>query len=76
MSEVNELLFLWIAAIDEGLASSLDAADQARAERDKQLIEKAMAICDGALVWARPRGPWLALKTRLEARLTKTHGAQ
>jgi eukaryotic-like serine/threonine-protein kinase len=74
--EVNELLFLWIAAIDEELASSLDPADQARAEQDKKVIEKAVAICDGSLVWAQPKGPWLALKTRLESRLTKTIGGK
>ena len=38
------------------------------------MIERAIAICDGALVWARPTGPWLTLKTRLAARLPKTHG--
>jgi len=74
--EVNELLFLWIAAIDEEVASSLDPADEARAKRDKEVIERAVAICDGSLVWAQPNGPWLALKARLEARLTKTIGAK
>ena len=52
------------------MASNLDGADSARAKQDKELIEKAVAICEGALVWAQPKGPWLALKTRLKTRLT------
>jgi tetratricopeptide (TPR) repeat protein len=35
-----------------------------------------MTICDGSLVWAQPQGPWLALKTRLESRLTTTIAAK
>jgi eukaryotic-like serine/threonine-protein kinase len=75
-TEVNELLFLWIVAINEELPARLDLADKARAKEDEEVIEKALVICDRALTWAQPKGPWLALKARLETHLAKTTGAK
>ncbi|MFI5458840.1 MAG: protein kinase [Isosphaerales bacterium] len=67
LAEVNELLFLWMAAIDESLASNPDAAEQPRERVDRKAIARALSICERALVWVEPKGPWLALEARLEA---------
>jgi len=65
--EVNELLFLWMAAIDESLASNRDGIEQPRVPVDREAIARALSICERALVWVEPKGPWLALEARLEA---------
>ena len=65
--EVNELLFLWMAAIDESLASNRDRAEQPRVPEDRAAIGRALSICERALVWVEPKGPWLALEARLRA---------
>jgi len=65
--EVNELLFLWMAAIDESLASNRDLAEQARMPEDEKAIGRALSICERALVWVEPKGPWRALEARLRA---------
>jgi tetratricopeptide (TPR) repeat protein len=65
--EVNELLFLWMAAIDELLESSPDAREIQGAPPDREPVASARAICDRALVWAEPKGPWRAMAARLKA---------
>jgi eukaryotic-like serine/threonine-protein kinase len=54
INEVNELLFLWVVALDRS--------------NDPEAIRRAIKICDRALVFAEPKGPWTALRARLEAR--------
>jgi eukaryotic-like serine/threonine-protein kinase len=48
--EVNDLLFLWVVASDR--------PGELKASR------RAVALCDRALTFAEPRGPWLALRAR------------
>jgi len=53
--EVDELLFLWALALDrEGGATALTRAE---------------GVCDLALTFAAPSGPWHALKARVAGRL-------
>jgi tetratricopeptide (TPR) repeat protein len=58
--EVNELLFLWIVALDH-------ACDQAPPPLADLMMKDARDGCDKALVFARPTGPWQALRARLAA---------
>ena len=60
-SEVNELLFLWIAEIDESLESAPDATFGRDLPDDQGPVEKALSICEKALVWVEPKEPWLAM---------------
>jgi tetratricopeptide (TPR) repeat protein len=53
--EVNELLFLWVVALEKARASDPDVA------------RWAVRVCDVALDFAQPRGPWLALRARCTA---------
>jgi serine/threonine protein kinase/Tfp pilus assembly protein PilF len=53
ISEVNELLFLWVVALDG----------------DPQAAGRALRICDVALTFATPAGPWRALRDRAAARI-------
>ena len=66
-SEVNELLFLWAVALDRDAdprpgRHGLDPAAAAR-------LGMAVEVCDRALGFASPDGPWLALRERLGLRL-------
>jgi len=74
--EVNELLFLWMAAIDESLAFNGEAAQQRRAPPDQQAIARAQSICERAIVWVETKGPWLALEARLQAHRAHFGGGQ
>jgi tetratricopeptide (TPR) repeat protein len=65
--EVNELLFLWVAQIDELVESSSGLRNTGGPE-DADPISSALAICDKALVWAEPKGPWHAMVRRLKLR--------
>ncbi len=66
VNDVNELLFLWITAIDESLASGRPASDVSSPGDDAQQVrERAVKICERVLVWVKPNGPWLALLDRL-----------
>jgi serine/threonine protein kinase/Tfp pilus assembly protein PilF len=56
--EVNELMFLWVCAIDETLSKSTSP--------DPRTIHTALNLCDHALAFAEPPGPWRALRARLE----------
>ncbi len=56
-AEANELLFLWILALDRGRP--------AEPERDRRSLE----LCHAAQVFAADAGPWPALTARYEARL-------
>ena len=52
IDEVNEVLFLWVMASDQP-----GVEEQAR---------RAAAICERALLFAEPKGPWHALKARYD----------
>ena len=54
IEEVNEVLFLWVMASDQ-------PGDQEQARR-------AAAVCERALSFAEPKGPWHALKARYDGR--------
>ena len=58
--EVNELLFLWLVALDR-------YCDGATPEAATLMVSKALGYCDHAMVFARPSGPWAALRARLAA---------
>jgi len=53
ISEVNELLFLWVVALDG----------------DPEGARQAVRICDVALAFATPATPWRAIRVRCAARL-------
>ncbi|HEX3447879.1 MAG TPA: protein kinase [Isosphaeraceae bacterium] len=63
--EVNELLFLWVANIDELLDSRPEPSDQKTEREDSDPVSSALAICNRALVWVEPKDPWLAMAARL-----------
>jgi serine/threonine protein kinase/Tfp pilus assembly protein PilF len=65
--EVNELLFLWVAQIDDFLDSSRIPLDNHTVRDGTDPAGSALAICSRALVWAEPKGPWLAMTARLKA---------
>ncbi len=52
IEEANELLFLWVVNADR--------------RGDHQTARRAAAVCDRALSFAEPRGPWLALRARYQ----------
>jgi tetratricopeptide (TPR) repeat protein len=53
VNEVNELLFLWVFALDG----------------DSHSARLAVKICDVALAFASPEGPWQAMRQRCTAKL-------
>lgn len=57
IKEVNELLFLWAVARSKDTTSGRESA------------ESLVALCDKALTFATPKGPWEALRASLKARL-------
>ncbi len=57
IEEVNELLFLWAFALDREWPRDPSAARQAR------------RICDVAMAFATPAGPWRAIRARCDATL-------
>lgn len=59
--EVNALMFVWVAAMDRAAARG-GSADPRRA----RAVSEPVAYCDRALVFAEPKGPWRALRARLE----------
>ncbi len=61
LSEVNEILFLWIAEIDESLESAPDSRARNHLSPDGDPVGKALTICNKALVWVEPKEPWLAM---------------
>ena len=62
INEVNELLFMWIVALDkDGERRGIDHRDA--------LARRALPICDRALRFAAPTSPWEALRARFAARL-------
>jgi serine/threonine protein kinase/Tfp pilus assembly protein PilF len=70
--EVNELLFLWIVAIDRNSDTATPAAAAG------ETIARARSYCEHAMVFAEPpghpSGPWAALRARLGAWPDRTPG--
>jgi eukaryotic-like serine/threonine-protein kinase len=66
LTEVNELLFLWIAEIDESLDSAPDSGDKYEAMSDRGAAAKALLICNKAIVWVEPKAPWLAMVEQIK----------
>jgi serine/threonine protein kinase/predicted Zn-dependent protease len=66
--EVNELLFLWTAAIFESLERAPADGHVLSPIQRQAAFATAVGFCDRALAFARPREPWLALKARLQLR--------
>jgi serine/threonine protein kinase/lipoprotein NlpI len=64
--EVDELLFHWMTAIDDSVGSNPDTDDRRGAVEDEQALTRALAICDRVLNWVEPKGPWRALRSRLQ----------
>jgi serine/threonine protein kinase/Tfp pilus assembly protein PilF len=54
IEEINEVLFLWVMASDE--------------PGDKERARRAAAMCEHALSFAEPKGPWHVLKARYDGR--------
>ena len=65
--EVNELLFLWMAAIHESVGLASDGNPGQRVTEEQKALASAVTICERALNWVEPKGPWRALEARLEA---------
>ena len=64
--EVNELMFLWVASLDESLSRlEVDPDDRDRDAQRRRALTWAVEICDHALNFAEPKGPWFALRARL-----------
>jgi serine/threonine protein kinase/predicted Zn-dependent protease len=57
-SEVNELLYMWVVHVDK--------------VEDAKSASQVIPICDRAMVFAKTRGPWEALRARLVARAEGT----
>jgi serine/threonine protein kinase/Tfp pilus assembly protein PilF len=72
-TEVNELLFLWTTAIEETLVRARENGDGSQELVAREALDKALGICEKALVFAKPREPWLALKARLKSGLSSPH---
>ena len=75
-SDVNELLFLWMAAIDESAGDRPQPLKREGASPDGgEVLGPAVGLCERALVWAHPKAPWLALQARLRANQTMANGS-
>ena len=75
VNDVNELLFLWMATIDESAGDSVQLNAKS-GPVDEDLLAPALAICGKALVWVEPKGPWRALEARLRASRTLAAGSK
>ncbi len=73
--EVNELLFLWMVQIEEGLESRPDPNDPQAVAADRDAVEFAIKTCKKALVWVEPKSPWLVMQTRFLAHQAARSGA-
>ncbi len=67
VSDVNELLFLWMAAIDESAGDSPPVSAKPGSAVSENPIERALVVCRKVLVWVEPKAPWRALEARLRA---------
>jgi serine/threonine protein kinase/Tfp pilus assembly protein PilF len=65
--EVNELLFLWVAGIEAALRPAGNPPASSRLAGEPEILEQALDICDRAIAFSEPNGPWRALRALLEA---------
>ena len=63
--EVNELLFLWIAGVETALDRAVQSPSATRLASDPQVLRQALDVCDRAITFAEPNGPWRALRAML-----------
>ncbi len=64
-AEVNELLFLWMV----GVESALPAVGEPAGPDGGEAAAAAVEVCDKALRFVSPAGPWQELRARFQARL-------
>ena len=57
-TEIDQLLFLWMTAVDEALAAP--GPDKVKVKESE--LASALAICDRATASSRSKGPWHALR--------------
>jgi serine/threonine protein kinase/Tfp pilus assembly protein PilF len=55
LGEANDLMFLWAWALDRDRAS------------EPSVVQKVLRLCDAALSFAEPKGPWNAMQERSRA---------
>jgi serine/threonine protein kinase/Tfp pilus assembly protein PilF len=72
--EVNELLFLWVAGIEDAMGRRDDSSPARRPADDLPAIDQALEVCDRAISFAERKGPWLALRALLEAHRERAGG--
>jgi serine/threonine protein kinase/Flp pilus assembly protein TadD len=75
VNDVNELLFLWMARIDESAGDSVQLSAKS-GPVNEDLMAPALDICRKALVWVEPKAPWQALEARLRASRTLGAGSK
>ncbi len=64
--DVNELMFLWVAAIEDSLAIAGRGTNGPAGRHTERLTAaSAMEICDRALGFVKQKAPWLALRARI-----------
>ncbi|MGP0066504.1 MAG: protein kinase domain-containing protein [Isosphaeraceae bacterium] len=64
-TEVNELLFFWIARVDQSISLHQGLGPKPLSAKEKEGIETLIKICDRALGFAEPKEPWRALRNCL-----------
>jgi tetratricopeptide (TPR) repeat protein len=72
--EINELLFLWVAGIEDALRRQVDPPTARGRHEDLPVIDEALRVCDRATSFAERKGPWLALRALLEAHREEAGG--
>ncbi len=65
VNDVNELLFLWMATIDESAWNSTSSDGKPGPGENQVLLEPVVAICEQAIGWVDSKAPWRALEARL-----------
>jgi eukaryotic-like serine/threonine-protein kinase len=75
VNDVNELLFLWMATIDESAWDSARSSGKSSPSEKGDLLAPVLALCEQAVVWVEPKAPWRALQARLRASRVSGTGA-
>ncbi|MGE3821594.1 MAG: protein kinase, partial [Isosphaeraceae bacterium] len=65
VNEVNELLFLLALSFDAAAEQAAEGRRPVEVEEARALLREARLVCDRAIEFATPRGPWLALRARV-----------
>jgi serine/threonine protein kinase/predicted Zn-dependent protease len=72
--EVNELLFLWMVGVENKVDEVAKLPKRPRPAVDPKALAGALVVCDRALAFAEPKGPWLALKSLLQEHQARATG--